>query len=84
MRFHLGVSMNIKKLLKYILPILVGVACYFGIFQIQVLAVTQGYYEIDSTTDTQCNIFMGDTTTNKNITLCISSRINFIITLCNG
>ena len=39
MRFHLGFSMNIKKLLKYILPILVGIACYFGIFQMQVFAI---------------------------------------------
>ena len=64
MRFHLGVSMNIKKLFKYILPILIGLACYFGIFQIQVLALPSGedllgYYVIDDTKDTSCNIFTG-------------------------
>lgn len=77
MRFHLGVSMNIKKLLKYILPILVGIACYFGIFQIQVLADTQGYYEIDGTTDIQCNIFMGNTTTNNIIHNQVTSNFNY-------
>ena len=77
MRMHLGFSFSIKKLLKYILPILVGIACYFGIFQTQVLADTQGYYEIDGTTDTQCNIFMGNTTTNNIIHNQVTSNFNY-------
>ena len=65
MRFHLGFSINVKKLLKFLMPLLVGLLAYFGLANITALADTEpgvgiGYYTIDSTTDTQCNIFVGD------------------------
>lgn len=39
MRFHIGYSFKIKHLLKWLLPIIVGLLAYFGIANMEVLAL---------------------------------------------
>lgn len=57
MRFHMGVSFNLRKLKKFIIPFLIGLASYFGlglISCVKVNAIVQEdyYYYLDFPTGT--------------------------------
>ena len=85
MRFHLGLSINAKKLLKFLLPFLVGLLAYFGIANITTLAFENPSNCSDSSiTDYMtCNIEgyyeieEDDITSNCNIYLGDSSTLNW-------
>ena len=85
MRFHVGLSINAKKILKLILPLIIGLFAYFGISNLNVLAFENPSNCSDSSiTDFMtCNIQgyyeikENDITSNCNIYLGDSSTLNW-------
>lgn len=85
MRFHIGYSFRLKTLLKWIVPILVGLGAFFGISNIEVLALENPPNCSDSsitdymTCDIQgyYEIEEDDITSNCNIYLGDSSTLNW-------
>lgn len=81
MRFHIGYTFKIKHLIKWLLPIIVGLLAYFGIANMEVLAAVTdtpitGYYDI-KTSDTQCNIFLGSPESLNIITNQVRNSIDY-------
>ena len=62
MRFHIGLSINAKRLLKFLLPLLVGLLAYFGLCNIQVLAATN--INLEPSSVELCNNSTGSCSTN--------------------
>ena len=82
MRFHVGFSFKGKVILKWIGMIGLALLSYFGISQMQVLALPSGedllgYYEISSTDDHECNIFLGSYESLNRITNQVETTIDY-------